>query len=1028
MTLGFGVITRNQDADGLRNLLKTVKGVDAIYITVADIKEPTDEIKEIAKEYNAHLSFFEWIDDFAAARNFNMSHCKEDWYVWGDTDDEIEGLELSKSLLEKIPAHVKYLLCTYNYAFFPSGEVENAHPKERFIKMNENFEWKGALHENCITDHKVDGILVKDIIWHHRSTSERAEESCYRNIRIVEKELENQIETLGEENVDPRTVFNLGMAYSSYAQKTDKDEDWEESIKAFYKYLSVGGWDQHAFLAWRFIGNAHIRLERPNLAIQAFFECLKIAPQYKDAYASLGAAYLHLNDKDRAKHWFKLSLIAGEENTYVSDRRTTLQMPIISLAEIYAQEGKIEEAEQFLKFGIDELKLEDEFMSKMLEEIQTIKAFLESATAKVEELNALPEEEQKAAFDALEPKLKSAPALVEYRRKKKWFAEPSGKDLVIHTGIGWEPWTPENEKTGIGGSEEAVINLARALQKRGWNVKVYGNHGFERKVYDGVEYIPYWEWSPLEPTNVFIAWRDPTLIDTEPKADVRYVWLHDTNPESSFTKTRLERTDKIIVLSKYHRALFPNIPDSKFFLSSNGLRPEHFTNEVERDMNKCMFMSAPNRGLLTALQMWPKVREQVPDATLYWAYGWDTYDIMMKTNPQARVYKEKCLEMMKQPGVVDLGRIGHEEIARHMQESNVWFYPTEFTEIFPVHGDTLIETAKGRKKIKHLAGKEDVYVYSLNEKTKKIELSKMEWCGLTRKNADVLKIKMKYGIGRNAKRTCELTLTPDHPVMMRDGSWKHAKDIEAGDRVMPMNRVKNGWGEGYDLLVAGYAHTEAAHRVACRYHTKSLEGLDVDHIDGNTKNNNPDNLQALSRSDHWKETWDRKSSKEQKAWKKIVTNNLHRWHKSLGDEISNVKRAAVNARWAKELGDNHVVLSVEEAGKADVYCMEVEPNHNFVANSVVVHNCIGAIKAQAAGMVPVTTNVAALDETVQYGEKFDVADIYSNKEAQDAFVERTVEILKNGYDKRDEMIDWSVKTWSWEAVADKWSEEFNSML
>ena len=38
------------------------------------------------------------------------------------------------------------------------------------------------------------------------------------------------------------------------------------------------------------------------------------------------------------------------------------------------------------------------------------------------------------------------------------------------------------------------------------------------------------------------------------------------------------------------------------------------------------------------------------------------------------------------------------------------------------------------------------------------------------------------------------------------------------------------------------------------------------------------------------------------------------------------------------------VKSIKKVGKADVYNMEVEKYHNFIANGIVVHNCIDAIR------------------------------------------------------------------------------------
>jgi len=695
-TIGLGIICRSKEIDIVKKALASVKDhVDTVYITVADASPPSPELEQYADSIGADLSFFKWDNDyasegfdmdFAAARNFNMSRCKEDWYAWIDSDDTVDGMENAKALLSKLPPTVKCVLATYNYAFFPSGKVENAHPKERFMKMGEGFVWKGALHENCLTEHKVEIVKTDEIVWNHHTDGVRSTDSCFRNVKIVEREIAQQIEAVKSkeiEKVDPRTVFNLGMAYCSYAQKTDKDEDWERAVSAFQKYIEVSGWDTHAYVAFRFMGEALMRLGRPHLAINCYIECLKLHPQFRDGYALMGSAYLAMNDKERAKAWFKLALLGGEENSYVSDLRATLVMPLLSLAEIYATEGKLDDAEKFLVFCLEETKIEDENVVSMLAFVRETKAFLKSTEEARKGIESLPEGEQKAAFDALEPKVKSSPQLVAFRRSKKWKTTTSGKEVAIHTGIGWEEWTPDNEKTGIGGSEEAVINMARELSKLGWEVTVYGNHGFEAKQYDGIWYRPFWEWSPEEPTDVFVGWRDPTVFDIQINAKKKYLWLHDTNPESSLTPPRLQAIDKIFVLSKYHRSLYPNIPDAKFALSANGINPSHFQEDPKKVPGKCMYVSAPNRGLLTLLQLWPRIKEKVPEAELYWAYGWETYDIMMRSNPMARKYKEECLKAMEGlAGFHSLGRIGHEDLARHMSESVAWLYPTEFTEIF----------------------------------------------------------------------------------------------------------------------------------------------------------------------------------------------------------------------------------------------------------------------------------------------------------------------------------------------------------
>lgn len=81
-------------------------------------------------------------------------------------------------------------------------------------------------------------------------------------------------------------------------------------------------------------------------------------------------------------------------------------------------------------------------------------------------------------------------------------------------------------------------------------------------------------------------------------------------------------------------------------------------------------------------------------------------------------------------------------------------------------------------------------------------------------------------------------------------------------------------------------------------------------------------------------------------------------------------------------------------------------------------SCMAAIKAQEAGMIPVTTYCYALKETVVNPEfSFECTDIYSNKESQAKFVENVAKALKSeGFKVK------KVDGVYWEKVAQGWAE------
>jgi hypothetical protein len=71
----------------------------------------------------------------------------------------------------------------------------------------------------------------------------------------------------------------------------------------------------------------------------------------------------------------------------------------------------------------------------------------------------------------------------------------------------------------------------------------------------------------------------------------------------------------------------------------------------------------------------------------------------------------------------------------------------------------------------------DKYSYSYDKETGKIVPGKIIWAGVTRKNAEVVKVTLDNGMSE--------IVTPDHHFMNRYGVYVEAKDLKVGDSLMP---------------------------------------------------------------------------------------------------------------------------------------------------------------------------------------------------------------------------------------------------
>jgi len=253
--------------------------------------------------------------------------------------------------------------------------------------------------------------------------------------------------------------------------------------------------------------------------------------------------------------------------------------------------------------------------------------------------------------------------------------------IIFYIGKSIESWSPKSVATGIGGSEEATIQMAKNLSSLGNEVVVYNRCDKDCGSYDGVEYRDYKKYKN-DKCDILIFWRGgDKYIDLikSARAKKQYIWLHDTTPEAEILPV-VYLVDKIMVLSLYHRSLYPNIPNEKMFITQNGVDISQFNQKVKRNPKKIIYMSSYDRGLKELLETWTTIKLAEPEAELHIFYGWQTMKKILDKKT-FKVYKEYLENLFSQEGVYHHGRVGHIELAKQILSSGVWAYPTHWPEI-----------------------------------------------------------------------------------------------------------------------------------------------------------------------------------------------------------------------------------------------------------------------------------------------------------------------------------------------------------
>lgn len=168
--------------------------------------------------------------------------------------------------------------------------------------------------------------------------------------------------------------------------------------------------------------------------------------------------------------------------------------------------------------------------------------------------------------------------------------------------------------------------------------------------------------------------------------------------------------------------------------------------------------------------------------------------------------------------------------------------------------DTLVAVADGRHHVSigQLAKEgKDIPVYSL-DKAGKMTVQTMRNPRLTGRKQKVFKVTLEDGLTIRA--------TANHKFRLKSGEYKELKDLQVGDSLMilskyqaPIVKEAGKTKNDYWWLNAGqFQGNKSEHRLIAEFYNQAIikKGQVVHHIDRNSLNNAPDNLEIMSAKAH----------------------------------------------------------------------------------------------------------------------------------------------------------------------------------
>lgn len=257
----------------------------------------------------------------------------------------------------------------------------------------------------------------------------------------------------------------------------------------------------------------------------------------------------------------------------------------------------------------------------------------------------------------------------------------NSKNILIYTGFSNVEWNyTYSINNALGGSETMAAMLAKYLADSNPEYQIYVCGQVKEETLDNLHFVNLDNIPALLHRETFyfvIVSRYVAFYEKYNYAKYykSVIWAHDTVllpyggilGVENILKIWNSKIDKVICLTDWHKNSFiskyPAI-SNKIEIVPNGIRNELFSGlDINHKIkNQFVYTSCRERGLDKILELWPKIREELPGSTLKIAsYNDDS-------------------SSLNDPSIEYLGKLGRPELYEIMSKSEFWFYPTDWPE------------------------------------------------------------------------------------------------------------------------------------------------------------------------------------------------------------------------------------------------------------------------------------------------------------------------------------------------------------
>ncbi len=165
-----------------------------------------DTSPQIASRLGADLFFFQWRNDFAAARNFGIQCCYGDWILMIDADERLIDFPLDALQPLFHNPEIGGIEIQIRNWLEPEHQRWNTHRSVRLFRNLPSLRYTGAIHEQISPSIYAAGLAVRPamVVIEHFGYLHIDADKIARNRTLLEQELQRSPN-------DPYLLYHLGM-------------------------------------------------------------------------------------------------------------------------------------------------------------------------------------------------------------------------------------------------------------------------------------------------------------------------------------------------------------------------------------------------------------------------------------------------------------------------------------------------------------------------------------------------------------------------------------------------------------------------------------------------------------------------------------------------------------------------------------------------------------------------------------------------------------------------------------------------